>query len=153
MNPMVEALMSAEHSRETWLKAWEQTAQFTASGPLGIELVDVDDERLILRMPVTDAARQPFGLLHGGVSMVIAESASSMYSCWKRDLKTSVPVGIEINGSHLRSCRDGHVVAECRVVRQGESIVVHEVKITHEESGRLLNISRVTNMYVAPQRS
>lgn len=117
----------------------------TAAGPLGIELTEVNAERVVLVMPITDAARQPMGLLHGGVSMLLAETAASMHSCWGLDVSKTVPVGIEINGSHLSSARDGHVRAVGEVIRRGAQLVVHEVRITHEETGRLLCVARVTN--------
>ena len=96
-------------------------------------------------MPITDAARQPMGLLHGGISMLLAETAASMHACWGLDVTKTVPVGIEINGSHLSSARDGRVRAVGEVIRRGAQLVVHEVRITHEETGRLLCVARVTN--------
>src|SRR5690625_489234 len=97
---------------------------------------------------ITNAARQPFGLLHGGVSMVLAETAASMHACWGVDLTKVVPVGIEINGSHLRSATEGVVLAECRVVRRAQTLIVHEIDIIDEKTGRKLNVSRVTNLYI-----
>lgn len=117
----------------------------TAAGPLGIEVAEVSPARIVLTMPITDAARQPMGLLHGGVSMLLAETAASMHSCWGLDLEKTVPVGIEINGSHLSSAREGRVRAVGEVIRRGAQLVVHEVKIVHEETGRLLCVARVTN--------
>jgi len=98
---------------------------------------------------MSDRARQPLGLLHGGVSMVLAESAASMHACWEIDLSRFVPVGVEINGSHLRSASEGHILARGTVVRRSSSLVVHSVEIIHEETNRLLCISRVTNFYKA----
>ena len=117
----------------------------TVHAALGIEVEEINAERIVLVMPITDAARQPMGLLHGGVSMVLAESAASMHSCWGLDLSKTAPVGIEINGSHLRSASQGKVRAVGEVVRRSRSLVVHEVKIFHVESGRLLCVARVTN--------
>ena len=119
----------------------------TAATALGIEVAEVGPERIVLTMPITDAARQPMGLLHGGVSMVLAETAASMHACWGIDLRKTVPVGIEINGSHLRSAADGQVRAVGEVVRRSASLVVHEVKIYHEETDKLLCVARVTNFY------
>jgi 1,4-dihydroxy-2-naphthoyl-CoA hydrolase len=132
--------------RETWIEGFRQMQSHTVAGPLQISLVDVDADTITLRMPITDAARQPMGLLHGGVSMVLAETAASMHSCWGLDLTRFFPVGIEINGSHLRSARDGHVLAKASVVRRTRTLVVHSIDIVHEESGDLLCTSRVTNL-------
>ena len=123
------------------MRRWPQTA----AAPLGIEVAEVNAERVVLTMPITDAARQPMGLLHGGVSMLMAETAASMHACWGLDLTKTAPVGIEINGSHLASASEGNVRAVGEVIRRGAQLVVHEVRITHEETGRLLCVARVTN--------
>ncbi len=118
-----------------------------ASAHLEIEITRYDAEGMELTMPITDKTRQPLGLFHGGMSLVLAESAASMHACWGVDLSKVAPVGIEINGSHLRSARDGTVRATARVIRRGRSIIVHEVEIHHVETGNLLCVSRVTNFY------
>jgi uncharacterized protein (TIGR00369 family) len=100
-------------------------------------------------MPMTDRARQPSGLLHGGISMVLAETAASLHACWGIDISQAVPVGIEINGSHIRSVSDGHILARATIVRHSSKLVVHTVEISHEESGRTLCAARVTNFYKA----
>jgi 1,4-dihydroxy-2-naphthoyl-CoA hydrolase len=121
----------------------------TAPEALGIEIVSVDTEGILLRMPMSDRARQPMGLLHGGISMVLAETAASLHACWEVDLARSVPVGIEINGSHIRSAADGHILAKASIIRRSSKLVVHTVEISHEESGRTLCLARVTNFYKA----
>jgi len=119
----------------------------TALEPLGVEVVSVDQDGLTLRMLITNAARQPFGLLHGGISLLLAESAASMHSAWEINPEEVIPVGIEINGSHLRSATTGHVIATARVLRRSQALVIHSVEITHEESGSHLCSCRVTNYF------
>ncbi len=119
----------------------------TALQALGIELVKIDEERIVLTMPITDAARQPMGLLHGGVNLVLAESAASMHACFGVDLARVIPVAIEINGTHVRSAKDGTVRAIGTVIRRTRSFIFHEVKLFHAESGNLLSMCRVTNYY------
>jgi uncharacterized protein (TIGR00369 family) len=131
---------------EAWRAFFERTRETTVAGALDIRMVDIGPDHIVLRMPVTDASRQPMGLLHGGVSMVLVETAGSMHACWGLDLTTHHPVGIEISGSHLRSARDGHVLARGRVLRRARTLVVHEVQIEHEETGDLLCVGRVTNL-------
>ena len=121
----------------------------TAAEALGVEIASVDSEHIVLRMPMSDRARQPLGLLHGGISMVLAETAASLHACWNVDLCRIVPVGIEINGSHIRSASEGHILAKGKVVRRSSKLAVHSVEITHEESDRLLCLARVTNFYKA----
>ena len=147
MSEFLTTMVTLEHTRENWLKAWAATRDRTVAGPLGIELEDVDAESIVLRMPITDASRQPMGLLHGGVSMVLAETAASMHSCWGVDLTRFAPVGIEINGSHLRSATDGWVRAEARVLRRTRTLIVHEIQILTEPDRDLLCVARVTNLY------
>jgi 1,4-dihydroxy-2-naphthoyl-CoA hydrolase len=119
----------------------------TAAEALEIEIVSVDTDQIQLRMPITNRARQPMGLLHGGVSMVLAETAASVHACWGIDLSNVFPVGIEINGSHLRSASEGHVIAKATVIRRSRTLILHAIEITHEETNRLLCAGRVTNFY------
>lgn len=119
----------------------------TTMEALQMRLVSMDEHELVIEMPITDAARQPFGLLHGGVSMVLAESAASNHAAWGIDLSQRVPVGIEINGTHLRSASEGTVRAVARVLRRTRSLIFHEVTISHVETGHILSIGRVTNYY------
>jgi 1,4-dihydroxy-2-naphthoyl-CoA hydrolase len=121
----------------------------TAPEALGVEIVSADAEGILLRMPMSDRARQPLGLLHGGISMVLAETAASLHACWEIDLAQLIPVGIEINGSHIRSASDGHILAKASIVRRSSKLVVHTVEISHEESRRALCLARVTNFYKA----
>ena len=85
------------------------------------------------------------GLLHGGVSMLLAETAASMHACWGLDVTRTAPVGIDITGSPGAAAGVGNVGAVGTVIRRGAQLVVHEVRITHEETGRLLCVARVTN--------
>ncbi len=127
-------------------QAFEQFAATTVVGALGIEFRECSEQGITLAMPITDASRQPMGLLHGGVSMVLAETAASLHSCWGLDLSKRYPVGIEINGSHIRSASEGVVVARATVVRRSRTLIVHQVDIFHEATGDHLCTSRVTNL-------
>ena len=139
--------MAPSFPRITTLEQMRALIPKTAVEALGVEIVSVDSEQILLRMPMSDRARQPLGLLHGGVSMVLAESAASMHACWEIDLSRFVPVGVEINGSHLRSASEGHILAKGTVIRRSSRLVIHSVEIIHEETNRLLCVSRVTNYY------
>jgi uncharacterized protein (TIGR00369 family) len=140
-------MSDAPIDRDEVLAQFARMSEKTVFTPLGIRLRDYGDDFLELEMPITDAARQPMGLLHGGVSMVLAESAASMHSTLLCDLTREAPVGIEINGSHVRSADSGHVLARATVVRRTRTLVVHEIRITHVETGNLLCVSRVTNLF------
>jgi uncharacterized protein (TIGR00369 family) len=133
--------------KELWLKGFDQMHVNTAAENLEITLVDIDDEHIELRMPISDKARQPYGLLHGGISMLLAESAASAHATWGVDLSQVQPVGIEINGSHVRSASEGEVRAVGTVVRRSKALIVHQVEIIDAASGKLLSTARVTNFY------
>ncbi len=132
---------------ETWKRVFDQLKERTVEGALGVELVSVSAESLVLEVEITDKVRQPYGLLHGGVSMLLAEGAASMHASFGVDLSKLSPVGLEISGSHLRSAKEGKVQARATVLRRGRHAIVHEVRIVHVETDRLLCMARVTNMY------
>jgi 1,4-dihydroxy-2-naphthoyl-CoA hydrolase len=140
-------LMSAASAGISSVEQLRALLPKTAPEALGVEIISADAEHMLLRMPMSDRARQPSGLLHGGISMVLAETAASLHACWNLDLSRSVPVGIEINGSHIRSASDGHILAKASVIRRSFKLVVHTVEIVHQESGRVLCLARVTNFY------
>ncbi len=124
-----------------------QMRKNSALEALDVDLVSIDDEQVVLRMAITNATRQPLGLLHGGISLLLAESAASIHSAWGINIAEKVPVGIEINGSHLRSAAEGTVKAVGKLVRRSRLLAVHQIEIYHEESGKLLSTVRVTNFY------
>lgn len=142
----IEVIQSEDHTEQNWKEAWLEVRQQTAMGPHGVELESVDDSGVVLRMEIGDHARQPFGLLHGGISMLLAESAASMHSCWGLDITKRFPVGIEINGSHIRSTADGTVLVKAELIRKSSTLVHHRVEVVEEETGRVLSVIRVTNL-------
>ncbi len=132
---------------KTWLNGFDQVHMHTAVENLGITLESINESQIVLIMPISDKVRQPYGLLHGGASMLLAESAASVHAAWGVDMNVVQPVGIEINGSHVRSASEGHVRAVGKVVRRTRSLIVHQVDIYLVESGELLSTARVTNFY------
>ena len=110
---------------------------------LGIEIVEATKERVVATMPVGPKVHQPFGLLHGGASVALAETVASTAAWMNVEQATQVPVGIEINANHLRAKRDGVVTATATPVHVGRSTQVWEVRITDEE-GRAVCVSRCT---------
>ena len=132
---------------KTWKRVYDEVKARTAEGALGIELVGVDAEGLVLEVEITDKVRQPYGLFHGGVSLLLAETAASIHASYGVDLGKISPVGMEVSGSHLRSADEGTVQARAKVIRRGRHAVVHEVRIVHVQTDRLLCVARVTNMF------
>lgn len=130
-----------------WLSGFDRMHVNTAVEHLGIELESISADQIVLTMPITDKARQPYGLLHGGITMALVETAASVHASWGVDLSEKAPVGIEINGSHMRSAREGTVRAVGKVVRRSRSMIVHQVDVYLVESGELLSTARMTNYY------
>jgi uncharacterized protein (TIGR00369 family) len=118
--------------------------QNTMMEALGMEMVCAEPERVVMRMPVGPKVHQPYGLLHGGASVALAESAASLGTAGNIDLATHRPVGMEINANHLRPVKDGWVVAEATVLHKGRTSMVWDIKIRDEQKGRLVCVSRCT---------
>jgi len=114
------------------------------SGLLGIRISAIGPDFIIGEMPVDERTRQPFGVLHGGASMVLAESLGSYASVLKMaDEPSSRVVGIEISGSHLRSVRSGKVTGVCRAIKPGRNLDFWRIDI-HDEKGKLCCAARLT---------
>ena len=118
-----------------------RTATVLETLAISIELAE--KERVVLSMPVTERVHQYTGLLHGGVSVVLAETAASIGAALNTDLTRYTPVGVEINANHLRSVTKGKVVAEARPVYTGRQITVWAIEI-RDERERLISVSRCT---------
>ena len=118
---------------------------------LGIEVVEATKERVVARMPVGPRVHQPFGLLHGGASVALAETVASTAAWMNVDQASEIVVGIEINANHLRAKRDGVVTATATPLHVGRRTQVWEVRIADEE-GRAVCASRCT-LAVVPRPS
>jgi 1,4-dihydroxy-2-naphthoyl-CoA hydrolase len=124
------------------------THHVTLLTTLGIEIVEASKERVVARMPIGPKVHQPFGLLHGGASVALAETVASMAGLMQVDRTKETVVGLEINANHLRGKRDGVVTAIATAVHIGRRTHVWEVRITDEE-GRMVCVSRCTLAVVA----
>ena len=139
--------MSEKNAVEFTPQMGQMLVANTALEPLGAEVTALTEAEAIITIPITNAARQPMGLLHGGISLLLAESVASMHAAFLVDLREKRPMGIEVSGSHLNSAKDGHVKAVGTVLRQSRSLIVHEVNVYHVETDKLLCAARVTNFY------
>ncbi|MFZ5653092.1 MAG: PaaI family thioesterase [Pseudomonadota bacterium] len=117
----------------------------TAARHLGIEYVAFGEDHLTARMPVDERTRQPYGILHGGASCLLAETVGSHASALCIDLEREYCVGLEINANHLRPVRDGHVYATARPIHLGRSTHIWDIRI-RDDAGHLVCISRLTMM-------
>jgi 1,4-dihydroxy-2-naphthoyl-CoA hydrolase len=110
---------------------------------LGMEWVEVGDNYLKIRMPVDERTKQPYGLLHGGASVALAETVGSVASHFVVDPQKFICVGLEINANHVRGVREGFVTATCTPIHIGASTHVWDIKI-HDEKEKLVCVSRLT---------
>jgi 1,4-dihydroxy-2-naphthoyl-CoA hydrolase len=110
---------------------------------LGIKFTRVGDDEIEARMPVDNRTKQPYGILHGGASVVLAETIGSFASHYVIDNSKYKAVGMEVNANHLRPVRDGYVTAVCKPVHLGKSSHVWDIRIS-DDKGKTVCISRLT---------
>lgn len=115
----------------------------TLMSTLGIEVTQADKDRVVARMPVGPRVHQPFGLLHGGASVALAETVVSIGAWLNLDREKEFAVGLEINANHVRAVKSGHVTATATPVHVGRRTQVWEAKLV-DDDGRLVCISRCT---------
>lgn len=121
---------------------FERFAGTGVNGQLGVELVSASAARVELRLEVGPKVHQPFGILHGGVSALLAESAASLGGAIAAGEGHHV-VGIELNANHVRSMRDGVLTAVATPVKAGRRIQVWAIELT-DDKGRVICVSRCT---------
>ena len=115
---------------------------------LGIEFTEITPEYICAKMPVDNRTKQPIGLLHGGASVVLAESVGSTASWLSlENPEKQAAVGVEINANHLKSAREGYVYAKCTALKVGRSMHVWDIKITNE-TGDLVCVCRLTTAVI-----
>lgn len=134
--------------RAATLEQLNQRSQETMVAHIGIRFTALNEESIEALMPVDSRTRQPFGLLHGGASVVLAETLGSMagYLCTEGEQQV---VGLEVNANHLRSARDGEVRGICRAVHIGRRHQVWQIEI-FDVSDRLCCTSRLTTAVITP---
>ena len=121
----------------------------TAAAHLGIEFLEVGDDFIRARVPVNTRTRQPYGLLHGGVSVVLAEtlgSCGAAYSC----PEGFRAVGLDINANHLRGATSGWVTGVTRPVHIGRTTQVWQIELSND-AGELTCVSRITMAVLQPK--
>lgn len=110
---------------------------------LNIEFTEVTSDTLTAKMPVDHRTKQPLGLLHGGASVVLAETVGSVASYMCLDTQTQYSVGLDINANHIRAMTEGHVYGTAKALHIGKRTHVWEIRILNE-SQQLVCISRLT---------
>jgi|GEM_PF-423250 len=118
-------------------------------GLIGVSVLEATPERVVLSLPVTSKVHQPYGILHGGVSALLAESAASLGASLAAGAGRRV-VGIEISASHLRALREGTLIATATPVRAGRTVQVWEIRLT-DGDGRIISLARCTLSVMGPE--
>ena len=118
---------------------------------IGIVVTEIGDDYVRGTMPVDARTHQPYGLLHGGASVALAETLGSLGAMMCADAKTHLAVGLDINANHLRGVTDGIVTGTARAIHVGRTTQVWEIRI-EDENGKLVCISRLT-LAVVPRQA
>jgi uncharacterized protein (TIGR00369 family) len=121
----------------------------TAVSHLGIEITEIGDDFIVGRVPVDARTVQPFGLLHGGVSVVLAETLGSLGAFYASP-EGHTAVGLDINANHLRAARSGWVTATAKPVHIGRTTHVWQIDMVNDE-GQPTCTSRITMAILAPR--
>ena len=136
-------------TRPVTVESLNQLHENTAVARLGIEFLEVGDNYLVARVPVDDRTRQPRGILHGGVSVVLAEtlgSCGASASC----TPGHAAVGLDINANHIRSASGGWVTGRTDPVHLGRTTQVWQIEC-RDDQNRLTCVSRITMAILAPK--
>lgn len=113
---------------------------------MGVEIVEESAEKVVATMPI-DGNRQSLGLLHGGAMVALAEAVGSWAAVIHASTMGKAAVGVDINATHHKSSKEGHITATATAIRLGRTICSYEVIITNEKGARLCT-ARITNAVV-----
>ena len=138
--------------KEKILHYCNKVSKNTLMETLNIVYTDAGEGFLVATMPVNQSVHQPMGLLHGGASVALAESVGSAASMLFVNSEVSEVRGIEIAANHLKAKRDGMVTATARIIHQGRSIHLWEIRITDEQDN-LISLCKLTNMVLPKRKS
>ncbi len=132
-----------ESSQEELVEKLNEMDKDTALSALGIKLTEATRDRVVATMPITSHHHQPMGYLHGGVSVLLAESVASWGSNLNIDTDRQIAFGLEINANHLRPKREGVLTAIAIPLHRGRTTHIWDIRIT-DENDKLVCISRCT---------
>ena len=127
------------------LKVCNESSKNTLMQTLDIEYIDIGENFLVGKMPVTTEVHQPDGVLHGGATVALAESVGSMASYIFLDAQKLFVRGIEISANHIRSVKDGEVYAKAVLMHKGKTTQLWDIKITDGDNN-LISICKLTTI-------
>ncbi len=134
-----------KNTKEEVLASCSKMCENTLMETLNIEFIDVTDDTLVARMPVTPRVHQPDGVLHGGASVALAESVGSAGAFIFLDDKDVVIRGIEISANHVKSIREGFVYAKAKILHKGRTTQLWHIAITNELD-ELISMVKLTTL-------
>jgi len=134
-----------KYSKEEALAICNKMCKNTLMETLEIEFIDVTDDTIVARMPVTSKVHQPDGVLHGGASVALAESVGSAGALVFLDAKNIIIRGIEISANHIKSVKEGYVYANASILHKGRTTQLWHIKITNE-AGELVSMVKLTTI-------
>jgi uncharacterized protein (TIGR00369 family) len=132
-----------ESSQEELIAKLNEMNKDTALNVMGIKLSEATKDKVVATMPITSHHHQPMGYLHGGVSVLLAESVASWGSMLNIDTDRQAAFGLEINANHLRPKREGVLTAVAIPLHRGRTTHIWDIRIT-DENNKLICISRCT---------
>lgn len=138
-------------NREDFIAHVEKVNPHTVFAPLGIRVVSYDPDAMSVAIDIDERHYQHVGIMHGGVSVLLAESAASMAAAMSVDMTRHLIAGVDINATHLKPKRSGTVTATARPVFRGRSTHVYQIDIV-DEVGDLVCVSRCT-IAVRPRKA
>lgn len=133
--------MQNEQLLEKCRKMFKNTLMET----LDIEIIEITEEYVLGKMPVTSKVHQPDGVLHGGATVALAETIGSMASLLLFDSSEFVIRGIEISANHIKSIREGFVFAKASAIHKGRTTQLWKIKIT-DEADNLISLVKLTTI-------
>src|SRR2546426_5758115 len=132
-----------EFSGEELVARINSTREGSVWDVLDIKLVSAEKDKVVATMPIGPNQRQQVGYLHGGISVVLAESVASLGTVLNIDAKRQMAFGLEINANHLRPKRDGQITAVATPIHRGRTTHVWDIRLT-DEHDKLVCVSRCT---------
>lgn len=132
---------------ETILQIINASGKNTLSETLGMEFIEISDNKVVATMPVNATVHQPDGVLHGGASVALAETVGSVASVLRINREKQAVRGLEIAANHVRSMREGVVTATARPIHLGRTTHIWEIRIEDEQK-RLISHCKLTTIVI-----
>ncbi len=135
-------------NNKAWIEKMNEVSKNTLMETLDIKILEASKDKVVASMPVTSKVHQPDGVLHGGASVALAETVGSYASFLSIDAEKQMVRGLEISANHVRSIREGLVIATARPVHRGTTTQLWEIRIVDEQD-KLISICKLTTMILS----